>query len=46
MPSATCKFAIEQFSWLKKIDKVQLFDFPEKHYILIPDFTIIDCLLQ
>jgi hypothetical protein len=33
-PSANCKFAIEQFSRSKKIGKVQISDFPEKHPVL------------
>ena len=45
-PSANSKFDIARFHRLKKIGKVQIFDSPEKHCILIPDFTIMKGLFQ
>jgi len=48
VPSATCKFAIEQFSRFKKIGKVQqISDFPEKYPVLYhnPGITLFNFLL-
>jgi hypothetical protein len=39
-PWATCNFEIARFLRLKKISKMQFLDFPKKHYVLFPDFTI------
>ena len=45
-PYEPSKIRVVQFCRLKKIGKVQIFDMPLKHCILIPDFTIIKDLLQ
>ena len=40
-PYEQSKIRVVQFSRLKKIGKVQIFDMPVKHCMLIPDFTIM-----